>query len=450
MAVISFVLPSGDDGSLAGPTKVVSQTRQTMPDNGVMFAGLSGDSGGHVKAVVATDPSALTIEDLGTSSAGIRWFRLTRRHPGHLRVDAKDHRGFVLAAFLLIIKPFSNDGPPVINLPKASGPMEFEIDPDDARHPNLINVHVSTPKDDADYIDRRMTGIGYNIYLFGFHVVCSGLELPVYVPDTLVDLSLTKAEPIDGKVYDSIEQAQAAIRAAPQRAGGPARFAYYRGAGGAVIAPTVFSPATTPRIIATYFGARRLYATYVENEMVGLAIGIVGGLVIRAIVGRILRASNEDPFEPPGNPPKTTLPPAVERLKTTATDLQNKNPVRTVEVLTKPATFRHTLTASPQQMSYARIEMEGSMRLSTGGNAHYGEGVYAWPANRPGSGTYIDIEVPPGTGVETLNVAGTKWVRLLPPQGNTLPVRIVGTNMPKADIEFGRKMVRLPGPSRKP
>jgi hypothetical protein len=49
--------------------------------------------------------------------------------------------------------------------------------------------------------------------------------------------------------------------------------------------------------------------------------------------------------------------------------------------------------------------------------------------------------VPPGTGVETLNVGGQRWVRMVPPSGDKLPVRIVGTNLSPAQIEMGRKLV---------
>src|SRR5260370_243338 len=93
--------------------------------------------------------------------------------------------------------------------------------------------------------------------------------------------------------------------------------------------------------------------------------------------------------------------------------------------------------------SYAVIEKEGSMKLSDiRGNAHYGEGVYAWPAGSGGAGKYIDIEVPPGTGVETLKVGNETWVRMVPPNGNRLPVKIVGSNLSPAQIEWGKKLAK--------
>ncbi|WP_400766559.1 hypothetical protein [Methylosinus sporium] len=134
--------------------------------------------------------------------------------------------------------------------------------------------------------------------------------------------------------------------------------------------------------------------------------------------------------------------PAVVRLAKTAADLQGKNPVRTVELLTSPKIFRHTLTSELKGVSYARIEMEGALRLSKGAAAHYGEGVYAWHAGATGVGTYIDIEVAAEAAVETLKVGAQSWVRIVPAQGAALSVRIVATNLPAEMIAMGRQLVR--------
>jgi hypothetical protein len=432
MAPIDFVTPTEEYGLPSGPTRVISGRTRAFISSRVMFVGIAGDTSNAVKTVTADVVNAVTIEDVSVEGAPIRWYRLSQPRGRKFTVQAKDAKGSVVAGFEAS----------VIELPTASGPMDFDIGPDDPKHPGRVNLHVYAPRKDVDYIDTKMTGIGYHIWLFGFQVLCNGMKTPIYVPDTLVDLNLTKAEPIDASVYDTLEQANEAIRRVPAKANGVTRFAYYRGAGGTVIAPTIFSPATTPRIVATYFEARALYAEYVQKALIGIALGIVGGRVLRVILGRILRATPGAPKPPRGAPPNPAPPPAVTRLRDTSRDLQDKNPVRTVEVLSAPRTYRHTLTGDVPPASYARIEMEGSMRFSNGAKAHYGEGVYAWPAGQKGVGTYIDIEVRAGTGVETINVGGQSWVRMLPPQGNTLPVRIVGTNMPQPDIQFGRRMVQ--------
>jgi hypothetical protein len=132
---------------------------------------------------------------------------------------------------------------------------------------------------------------------------------------------------------------------------------------------------------------------------------------------------------------------ALSRLKTTQDNLLKQSVTRSSAVLKKPAVFRHTLTADVKPTSYAGIEKQGSMRISKGGNAHYGEGVYAWPKDTPAVGTYIDIEVAAGTAVETIHVNGQTYLRILSAEGNTVPVKIVGTNLTAEEIAFGRRIV---------
>ena len=112
-------------------------------------------------------------------------------------------------------------------------------------------------------------------------------------------------------------------------------FAYYEGAGGAVIAPTIFSPATTPRIIATYYEARTLYANYVIHGLTGVAVGIAGGMVLRMILGRVLRPRSGD-LKPPPRPPPDPSPPKIRPVNDTVNvggggeipNVTNLNPVK--------------------------------------------------------------------------------------------------------------------------
>jgi len=268
------------------------------------FVGIVGDSNNVVKTVSADVPNAVTIEDAGVVGSGIHWFRLSRARVNNATIQAKDAKGTVVASFLLDI----------ILVPKASGPTDFSVDPADPNHPNSINLSVRTPKDDADYIDTRMTAIGYGIYLFHFQVYCTDMNTPIDVPyylldRKLLDLNVRKAEPIDAKVYDTLAQANEAIRRAPAKAKGVTPFGYYRGAGGAVIAPTIFSPATTPRIVATYYDAQWRLGDYVEHELTGVAISIATGMVVRPVIGRLNRAYTGDPPPRGGSPPGGGLPP---------------------------------------------------------------------------------------------------------------------------------------------
>jgi hypothetical protein len=261
-----------------------------------MYVGIADDGNNIVKTVSPDVPNAVTIEDAGVTG-GIHWFRLSRAHGDEFKLQAKDAKGVVVTSCELS----------VIELPGGSGPLEFGVEPDDPKSPNKMNLRVSAPKDDADYIDTRMTDVAYNIYQFGFLVYCSGMSLPIHVPESMVDLNPTKFEPIDAKVYDTLAQANEAIGRAPAKPKGVKPFAYYRGAGGAVISPTMFSPATTPRIIVTFLEARRLYAEFVQTALAGLAIGLAGGIIMRMALGPLLRA-----FTDP-KPPRAVPPPIPNR-----------------------------------------------------------------------------------------------------------------------------------------
>jgi len=318
-----FVTPVVEYAAPVGATTVISNKTRPFISAYMMFVGISGDTANAVKAVVA-EPSTVTIEDAGVAAGGIHWYRLSRPRGDKIAIKAKDAKGTVVASFTLS----------VIELPKGSGPIELEVEPGDPKHPDRINLRFYNPKNDADWIDKRMEAIGYNIYLGGFQVYCTGMSPPIEVPYSLVDLTLNEAEPIDSTVYDTLAAANEAIKKVPAKQG-VTRFAYYWGAGGEVIAPTVFSPATSPRIIATFYEARALYADYVIHSLTGIAIGIVAGMALRSVLGRIYRKSSEDPV-PPRRPPPAPTPNQIRPVNDTVNvggtgeiaDVTNVNPIK--------------------------------------------------------------------------------------------------------------------------
>jgi hypothetical protein len=411
----------------SGPNKVVTGKELLIDSNELKFLGVAGDGAKAVASVTSTVPGAVVIEDGGVSGS-VHWWRVSRPQKPGVVIQAKDAKGAVLASV-----PFN-----VVLMPGGSGDVELRPDPKNPK--NLVSYD---PEEDPDYIDNRMTGVGYEIYLKnGFVVYVSGLTTPINVSDPFTDLDEKSAQPIDAKVYKSYAEATDAVKAASAKLKGKKYFAYYRAAGGAVIAPTVFSPASAPRTIATLWVARQMYADFVQKSLAGVAMNIVTGMVYRAAVGRLMRASDE-PEPPSYRPAQPKLPPAMTRLRNTVVE-GPATPVRSAEVLTAPKTYRHTLSGGGFYPSnYARIEAKGVLTVSSGGqDAQYGEGVYAWFAGKPTNQPYIDIEVPPGTGVETLDFGGGKgWVRMVPPSGEDLNVKIVGTNLSSDEIAAGRKLV---------
>ena len=179
----------------------------------------------------------------------------------------------------------------------------FEFEPDDPAKPGQINIRVSSPKDNARYIDRIVTAVGFGIYLGGYHVYCEGIPEPVFVPEHMVDFGIGVASEASNEVFNTLD---AAMAAAAGSRGQPA-IVYFMGAGGKVVAPTVFCPATAPQLIATMLEARRELSKAVADELTVLAISLVGGMIIRAVVSRIvgvLRGGKVSPNNAPKTPPK--------------------------------------------------------------------------------------------------------------------------------------------------
>lgn len=92
----------------------------------------------------------------------------------------------------------------------------------------------------------------------------------------------------------------------------------------------------------------------------------------------------------------------------------------------------------------ANIEAGGTINVAkAGAYAKYGEGLYAWPEAHPGGPNmrYIDIQVPPETAVETIiDERGMTMERLVPPEGNTINVKIVGHNFTATEVSAGQKI----------
>jgi hypothetical protein len=74
----------------------------------------------------------------------------------------------------------------------------------------------------------------------------------------------------------------------------------YRGAGGALIVPTVFSPATTPRIARTMLQVRQHLSETTQRELEVQLLNLTGTRVLQGIFSRVVRVGPEP--EAPGSP----------------------------------------------------------------------------------------------------------------------------------------------------
>lgn len=156
---------------------------------------------------------------------------------------------------------------------------------------------LGDPRSHRDFIDRRVTAVGFGITEGGWVLFCEGMPLPVLVPEEQVDLGLTRAQPLNVSLYSDRHTALAALTAeAPGTTQG--NYAFYRGAGGALIVPTVFSPATTPRIARTMLEVRKDLSETVQRELKVVLLSLAGSKVLQGVFSRVVRVAPESVARP--------------------------------------------------------------------------------------------------------------------------------------------------------
>jgi hypothetical protein len=153
-----------------------------------------------------------------------------------------------------------------------------------------ISQGTADPRAHPDFVDLRMTAVAFGINVKGYLLYCDGLPQPVFVPESHVDLRLEHTEPINASIYPDWDTALKDLRASAPGAG-PDRYAYYRGAGGALVAPTVFSPATTPRIAQTMREARQHLSEKIQRELKVVLLTMTGTRILQGVFSYVVRAS---------------------------------------------------------------------------------------------------------------------------------------------------------------
>ncbi len=174
-----------------------------------------------------------------------------------------------------------------------------------------VSHGTGDPRAHRDFVDLRVTAVGYGISEGGYLLYCEGLPLPVLVPESHVDLGLTSAVPLSAAIYPDRDAAleDMAARGPAQR---HASHAYYRGAGGALIVPTLFSPATTPRIARTMREVRKDLSETVQRDLKVLLLTLSGTKVVQGLFSRVVRVGSEPAPRPlvPQQPGRQSAAPA--------------------------------------------------------------------------------------------------------------------------------------------
>lgn len=113
---------------------------------------------------------------------------------------------------------------------------------------------------------------------------------------------------------------------------------------------------------------------------------------------------------------------------------------RSIRVTSRPEKFFHIIANQPDYVIFGQIRKTGGLKMSTNLNtAHYGTGAYAYGHNvpRPTGKRYIDFEVPSGTAVELIEAPDGAFYRLVPPDGDAVPITITGSNFTPDEIRMG-------------
>ncbi len=156
---------------------------------------------------------------------------------------------------------------------------------------------LADPRAHRDFVDVRVTAVGFVLTAGGYLLYCEGLPQPVLVPESHVDLGLESAEPLSASIYPDRDTALVDT-AANVPGSSPSRYAYYRGAGGALIVPTLFSPATTPRIARAMLEVRTQLAETVQRELKVLLLTLTGTKVLQGVFSRVVRVGSAPALRP--------------------------------------------------------------------------------------------------------------------------------------------------------
>ncbi|REG31024.1 hypothetical protein ATI61_106494 [Archangium gephyra] len=155
-----------------------------------------------------------------------------------------------------------------------------------------VSERTADPRTHRDFVELRVMAVGFGLTEGGYLLYCEGLPLPVLVPESQVDLGVTSAEPLGAFIYPDRDSALADLEARGTEAGHP-RYAWYRGAGGTLVVPTFFSPASTPRIARTMLEVREHLVQTTQRELKVLLLTLTGTKVLQGVFSRVLRVGTE-------------------------------------------------------------------------------------------------------------------------------------------------------------
>lgn len=287
----------------------------------------------------------------------IAWTASTTKESWTRPVKPKGQSGWIDASYG--VGSFSAEKVPDI-LPAAQsapGEIDFELDP-------VTGEYVATDgKSHQKYIERVFLAVAYGLDPDGYYVYCAGIDLAIHVPESMVDFGLATAASESSRIYDSFAEAKTAASDSP----GQRRIAYFWGAGGAVVSPTIIGPATTPELYSTMVEVRNLRDKFLNVIVpwITVAIGMIGGPTPKAAKTNPrsrIAAKRGGNVPARAQSPSKGLPSATLRPKANRAQAQ--------DIVSNPMEYLTFRTRDEQVASNKALEFTGETM------AHAPEGIY--------------------------------------------------------------------------
>lgn len=256
---------------------------------------------------------------------------------------------------------------------------------------------LGDPRAHRDFVDLRVTAVGFGITAGGYLLYCDGLPLPVLVPESHVDLGLTSAEPLSASIYLNRDAALTAMSPGARHS----KYAYYRGAGSALIVPTVFSPASTPRIARTMLEVRQHLSETVQRELKVVLLNLAGARVLQGVFSRVMRVGLEPEFEAPAPRQQVRRPaaPALEPASEPIAPAPAPGPLAPSPALVEALTGRNP---TPQVAPSPRLPQDVAVRPAIPGQLSTDRPVSPSPSQN--SQLQADIQYLRRLGAENIRV----------------------------------------------
>jgi hypothetical protein len=298
---------------------------------------------------------------------------------------------------------------------------------------------TADPRTHRDFVEHRVTAVGFGITAGGYLLYCEGLPQPVLVPESHIDLGLTSAEPLAASIYPDRDTALADLAARAAGTGHP-RYAWYRGAGGALIVPTVFSPATTPRIARTMLEVRTDLARTTQRELKVLLLTLTGTKVLQGVFSRVLRVGSEPEPSPSltrqgegGGKAPVSQPPVSRPAQPPAPEPVPAAPAAAPGLPAPSPKLVQALSGSnptPQVAPGPRLPQDAAVKPTVPGEL---------PTARPiGSSATQDAQL--RTDIRYLRSIGARNIRVNQQQVTAENIQRVGVNRPDLQFDYnGRR-----------